>query len=207
MRHSRTSRVARGGAAASAATFAALLSHVTAGGTMPGWLGIVVPWVLACMICVLLAGRALSLTRLSVSVAVSQLLFHTLFVLGAVAPASGAASPAHDHAATTLGSTEMFHVHAVAGPLAADPLMWLSHAFAAAVTIVALHRAEAAVRVLLVLATRVRSWLRRVARRFQLPRAQGSVVAPAIVTDRPRPHRPRHLVVVTRRGPPTLRAL
>ena len=50
--------------------------------------GIVAPWILALAVCTLLAGRALSLVRLASSVVVSQLLFHTLFVMGSPSASS-----------------------------------------------------------------------------------------------------------------------
>ncbi|MDR2997573.1 MAG: hypothetical protein LBU78_05595, partial [Microbacterium sp.] len=86
MRPSRRPAVIRGFAAASTATFVALAAHVTAGGAMPGPLGVLAPWLLSLMVCVLLAGRKLSALRLSISVIVSQLLFHGLFVLGMITP-------------------------------------------------------------------------------------------------------------------------
>ncbi|MEV8024602.1 hypothetical protein [Microbacterium sp. NPDC080220] len=82
MRPSRPSRVARGEAAASLATWAALLSHVAAGGAMPGWLGVAVPLVLSFAFCTALAGRHLSVVRLAVAVTASQLLFHTGTMFG-----------------------------------------------------------------------------------------------------------------------------
>ncbi|WP_454117996.1 hypothetical protein [Microbacterium lacticum] len=103
MCRSRTPRVARGAVVASVATFTALLSHVVAGGAVPGPLGILAPWLLALMASTLLAGRTLSLVRLGASVLVSQALFHTLFVMGAATPA--ATMPAmshHDHGAMSM---------------------------------------------------------------------------------------------------------
>ena len=81
MSRSRATRVIRASVAASIATFVALFSHVAAGGAMPQWLGIAVPWVLSLAVCTVLVGRALSLVRLSAAVLVSQLLFHLLFHL------------------------------------------------------------------------------------------------------------------------------
>lgn len=49
------------------------------------------------MVCTLLAGRVLSLTRLSIAVVISQALFHVLFVLGTDPGAAGATGHAHDH--------------------------------------------------------------------------------------------------------------
>lgn len=118
------------------AIFVALAGHVTAGGAMPGPLGIVVPWVLSFMVCVLLAGRKLSATRLGISVAISQFLFHVLFVLGTITP-SGVVTP-HVHGTPLVLPTAATIPDAVV----ADGTMWIGHVFAAAVTIVALYRGE-----------------------------------------------------------------
>ncbi|OAH51033.1 hypothetical protein [Microbacterium oleivorans] len=151
MRPSRLSRVARGGVAASVATWAALLSHVAAGGAMPGWLGVAVPLVLSVAVCTALAGRHLSLVRLAVSVTASQLLFHTLFVLGAVTP-SGAAHAHHLPVMTDAAAPAAMH---------ADPLMWVLHGVAALVTVAVLHRGERAARRLLAVAADLARWARR----------------------------------------------
>lgn len=149
---SRSARVARGSIAAAFATTVALFSHVLAGGGMPGPLGLVVPLVLSIMVCVLLAGRRLSLVRLSVAVALSQLLFHTLFVLGAP-PAATMATPGHH-------MTDMVLPAVASGqhPMTDPALMWLGHAIAAAITIAALYNAERVVVALASFAERFRVW-------------------------------------------------
>lgn len=121
---------------------------------MPGPLGILVPWMLSLMLCVLLAGRKLSVLRLSVSVIVSQLLFHVLFVLGLLTP-SGVIG-GHQHGAplvlpATTGLTEQ---------VVADGTMWIGHAFAALLTIVLLHRGERMLLGLRDLAVQAVRWLR-----------------------------------------------
>lgn len=149
---SRSARVARGSIAAAFATTVALFSHVFAGGAMPGLLGLVVPLVLSVMVCALLAGRRLSLVRLSIAVTLSQLMFHTLFVLGA------------PHAAVT--ATPGHHVTGMVLPVVAggqhtmtDPvLMWVGHAIAAAITVAALYNAERVVVALATLVERFRIW-------------------------------------------------
>lgn len=152
---SRKPAVIRGFAASSLAIFVALAGHVSGGGQMPGALGIVVPWVFSFMICVLLAGRSLSLIRLTFSVAVSQFLFHTLFVLGTVTP-SGVSVP-HVHGAplaipATPGLPEA---------VTADASMWLGHALAALLTVSALYRGERLIIVARNLAVQLGRWLRR----------------------------------------------
>lgn len=89
---SRGGAIARGSAAAALATAVALCSHVLAGGAVPHLLGVVVPFALAVPACTLLAQWRPALPRLGSSVAVSQLLFHTLFSLGAAPAAPGTSS-------------------------------------------------------------------------------------------------------------------
>lgn len=74
-------RALRGTLAASAATFVALTSHILGGGAFPTTMGLIVPLSLSILVCVALAGRRLSLPRLTVSVGTSQTLFHLLFSL------------------------------------------------------------------------------------------------------------------------------
>lgn len=202
MRQSRSSRVLRGVAAASGATFFALMSHVAGGGAVPGLLGFVVPWILAVMVCTVLAGRALSLIRLTLAVTVSQALFHVLFVLGSAAP--GGASPAgHHHGAATLSIA----ASSPASVVHTDTLMMLFHLLAAAVTVVVLHRAESAVRTLLSLSAQLRAWMRRILLRIASP-APPVPARPMVAADRPAIARSApHLTVVLRRGPPLTTAL
>lgn len=158
--------VARGFAASSLSIFIALAGHVWGGGSMPGALGILVPWILASMVCVLLAGRKLSVMRLSVSVALSQFLFHLLFVLGAITP-SGAAVP-HVHGAPLVLPPST----GLSAAVVADSSMWIAHGFAALVTIAALHRGERLVLAVRELAAFAVQWLRR--------RVDAALVPPAI---------------------------
>lgn len=139
--------------AAIIATFTALLSHVVAGGDMPGWIGIGVPLLLSVMVSVLLAGRRLSLLRLTVSVSVSQFLFHTLFVLGAISP-SGTVR-AHHHDAPLMLPPAAGELTAVAP----DAGMWLAHVVAATATTAILYRGERAVQQLLQAARTAVVWV------------------------------------------------
>lgn len=155
MHPSRRPAVLRGFAASAVAIFVALAGHVTAGGAMPGPLGILVPWVLSFMVCVLLAGRRLSVIRLSISVAVSQFLFHTLFVLGTITP-SGVVAP-HVHGARLV----LPAAGAIPDAVVADGTMWIGHVVAAALTIAALHRGERLLLGLRDLAQQSIRWVRR----------------------------------------------
>lgn len=151
-RRPRRLRDARGPVAASVATGAALLSHLVGGGAVPGWLGILVPWALSLVVCTALAGRSLSPWRTTVSVALSQLLFHTLFVVGA--PASGAAGAAGSAGPTSAGRGMEHGVHGDPLPtpvgssadlpdlIAADATMWFWHGVAAVITVAVLLSGE-----------------------------------------------------------------
>lgn len=154
-RQSRAPRVARGAVAASVATFVALLSHVSGGGEVPGLFGVVVPLALSFVVCTVLAGRRLSPARLGLAVALSQLLFHTLFVLGSFQP--GVAG--HVHGAPLLLTGD-----AAAPVVSVDATMWAGHLVAAVATTAMLHRGERTVAVLGVLAGRCIAWVRARAR-------------------------------------------
>lgn len=185
---------------ASIATFTALLSHVLAGGAVPGLPGIVAPWVLAVAVSTLLAGRNLSRVRVALSVVASQLLFHTLFVMGA--PSAGAASMtmhSHMHGAMTAmpGGTD-----STVAALSADPWMWAAHGIAAAVTIGALYRGERAVRVLLELARDLRAWAQRAVSRGGFAACGPSRMRHACIGATPVLPPAAYLTVQRRRGPP-----
>ncbi|MEJ1090248.1 hypothetical protein [Microbacterium istanbulense] len=194
MSRSRRPAVVRGFAAATLAIFVALAGHVFAGGDVPGLIGVLVPWVLALMVCIVLAGRRLSVVRLSISVASSQFLFHALFVLGAITP-----------------NTQLGHVHGLpmsmpaAGALVADPQMWTGHVAAALVTIAALHRGERMLVALRDLAGHTMAWLRGrlgVVLFAQRPSARRrltfALVIDAVPLDVP-------VRLLRRRGPPAFR--
>ncbi|MGG7465245.1 hypothetical protein [Plantibacter sp. YIM 135347] len=151
MSSARSTRALRGMVAATLSTFVALLSHIAGGGAMPGPLGIVVPLVFSTLVCVMLAGRRLSLIRLSIAVAISQVLFHTLFVLGAVAGAGGTGAAGGSAGGSASMAGHAMHggpvmLDAAAAPLAHSghvaPWMWIAHVVAGLITIAALHRGE-----------------------------------------------------------------
>ena len=130
-------RVARGSAAAAAATFFAAFSHVVSGAEVPGLFALVAASVLAVFLCIALAGRTLSTWRLTASVVLSQLGYHLLFALVPASTGTITTGTGH-HADMVMMTTDATaHVHA-----SASPAMWLGHALAAAVTIAALLHGE-----------------------------------------------------------------
>jgi len=202
---SRLPHLVRGSSAAATATFAALFSHVIGGGEMPGVIGIVVPLLLSLMVGILVAGRKLSLTRLSISVVASQTLFHTLFTLGT--PTSGAAMqsmPAghhHGHEVMQMPAVSehtITHVHG-------DTVMWISHLIGALVTVAFLYRGEQAIHRSRAVAEQFVAWVRN---RLTTPIPLPLLTAPARV----RPAGAQgwtvlsqiHASTLSRRGPPVV---
>ncbi|MEV0893859.1 hypothetical protein [Promicromonospora sp. MEB111] len=205
-----TARGVRGVLAASAATLVALASHLAGGGDVPGWLGILVPWVLSLPVCTALVARRLTLPRLSVSVAASQLLFHLLFQLGTpVGTLQAVADPHGAHG----GHGDMAPLATSGAPvqtalLHGGPSMWLWHGIAAAVTVVVLHRGELLLRRLRELGSRMAAWLLRAWVVLDRPI---SFVAPARSGVPAETFRPLHpgpqLSPLLRRGPPAPHAV
>lgn len=180
----------RGGLAAGVSTAVALWFHLLAGGAMPAPPGLLVPLLLALVVCVLLARVRLAWPRLLVSVGVSQVLFHTLFVLG-TAPTHSSAHPHHAALSTTQGSS--------------SSLMVLAHVAAGVVTAALLRHGE------LVLA-RLTATVRRLGwRLLRRPTSLPALPRPtAPVTDGRRWAPVIRLLVgtsLTRRGPPRGRLL
>lgn len=170
---------------------------------MPSAIGIVVPWVFSVLVCTLLAGRKLSAVRLAVAVAVSQILFHTLFVLG-----TGRASEITMPSGHLHGQVASMTMVQPATMMHADASMWVWHAIAAAATVWALHRGEKALLRLRDLGIELAAWARRrLAPVIHVP--SFSPVAPVAAGESRGWHVSSvpHLSSVGRRGPPVLRAL
>lgn len=174
---------------------------------MPGWVGVAVPWVLSVAICTLLAGRALSVVRLSLAVAASQFIFHTLFVLGmfGATDSSSAVRGAHEHGSMPMMSMLPTSTLSMAG---SDGGMWIWHGIAAIATIAVIHRGERAVRRLGALAAQLRAWVRRRIQQLVL------VLVPAATARLPIVRAPReitspgwHPSAIGLRGPPHLHAI
>ncbi len=139
---SRWARVARGMLASGVAIFVAALFHVAGGGAAPGPVALALSLAFSTLASIALTARRLSLWRLVVSVGLSQFLFHALFSLsGGTATFSTPGGLAHVHAGTHLTMTAgtMPAMHSDLGP---D--MWVSHATAVLVTVIALRFGESA---------------------------------------------------------------
>lgn len=197
---SAASRLSRAVTGAALSTLVALASHVLAGGAMPSAPGIAVPLLLSTAVCFQLAGKELSLWRLSVAVVASQWIFHQLFVLGA--GGAQVTSSGGIHAGHEWGSIS---VHGAAHSHSDGP-MTLAHLIGAAVTITAIFKAEQ----LLAILGRCRQWLQSSVL-WQLPLAatpaRRVTVAPASLIDGWRLCPPVVDVAsspVSRRGPPVL---
>lgn len=195
----RGARVARGVVAAVAATATAAASHTLAGAEAPAPAILALATAFAAVVCVLLSGRTLSLARLAVSVLLSQLAYHSLFLVtgsGGDVSVVGATAGGHFHGG---GTVEL--VAGSAGHSAHTPLMLVSHLVAALVTVAALRHAE---RVFWTLGSAVlRVVVRLVARASALLEPLAASVA---VLGAVEPSAPRALDAVLRtlrhRGPP-----
>ncbi len=139
---SRWARFVRGWLTASVAIFVAALSHVIAGGNAPGPLSLGLALAFAGIASVLLAGKSLSLLRLSVSVGVSQLLLHVLFGLGGASTVTMSGAAHHHGALTLISDTAAPGLVNSTVAMPGSSWMWVAHTLAAIVTIYALHRGE-----------------------------------------------------------------
>lgn len=161
-------RLLRGGLAATIATAVALTGHVVAGGAVPGWLGVLVPWWLSVTVCTVLAGARFTPVRMSAAVLSSQALFHGLFLVGTpgdptvrlVDPpgqhlghgshhAAGSGPPPGGLDSMPVGGHTTHPVgelaqHALHGDHVGVPML-LGHLLAAALTVVLLQRGESLV--------------------------------------------------------------
>lgn len=140
---SRWARLTRAMLASGTAVLVAALFHVAGGGEVPGAIPLVLSLAFATLASVALTARTLSLWRLTLAVAASQFLFHALFSLGGGgAHFTAPGGMAHLHAGT--------HLTLVGGAMPAShgselsPSMWLTHATAVLVTVIALRFGEQA---------------------------------------------------------------
>lgn len=190
----RWARVARGFVAAAFSLFVAAFSHILPGGNAPGVVALLACLILSTLVCIALSGKKLSLVRLSAAVAASQFLFHGVFSLSSAAPASLIHS-GHVHEQVIASGTM--------GAASIDGGMWLAHAGAAIITIVALRYGELAFWGLFAVA---RLWIGTL---FAALTAPHPVDVPAVPAPREPAALPRRLILplslLRHRGPPAVR--
>ena len=197
-------RFVRGWAAAFVATFIAAFSHVLAGGSAPDSPVLVLSLALSGLVCTVLAGRVLSLWRLSTAVVLSQGLFHGLFSLGSASTAADPMAAHASHAAHTIQAASGSGLTGT-GAMVMDhssPLMWAGHALAALATIAVLRHGEVtAVRLIMALRLKLVCFLPI----FRLPAVESDArVIPADWPVRALRNLGAPLLVMRHRGPPLL---
>lgn len=162
--NTRWARVVRGCVAAAISLFVAAFLHIASGGQTPTMFALGASFVVSSFVCVALAGKRLSLPKLSVSVALSQFLFHGVFSVWTTEP-GGVSQLGHVH--------EQAFVFAASGVPAvhSDAAMWWAHAIAAVVTIAALRHGESALRGMLELG---RLWIGSFFAKLDLVRPTGT---------------------------------
>lgn len=197
----RWARVARGFVAAVISLFVAAFSHVLPGGNVPGVLALLACLILSTLVCIALSGKKLSLFRLSAAVGTSQFLFHSVFSLSASIPS--AAAPA-----SLVHSGHMHEQLIALGTSATASIgagMWLAHAVAAVVTIVALRHGELAFWSLFTVA---RLWIGAL---FATMTTPCPVEVPAVAAPRERSSLPHERILplspMRHRGPPAFQLI
>lgn len=130
----RAARLVRGWAAAFAATAVAAVSHVLGGGATPEPAIVLFSLAVSGLVSCLLAGRSISLLRLTTAVVFSQGLFHLLFSFGS-GPATIGSHAGHAGHTAFLSAVAERSLTAEPAQAAAAAGMWISHALAAAATI------------------------------------------------------------------------
>lgn len=137
----RWARFARGWLAAVFSTIVAAVSHTLAGGSGPSVVSLAIALAFAGVTCIALTGKTVSLPRMSISVLLSQVAFHTLFsTISTSSTTPEVMGGQHDHGGAVMLLAE------TSAPMAhhTDGWMWLGHAVAAAITIVTLRYGEGA---------------------------------------------------------------
>lgn len=194
--------------AGTAATAVAVAAHMAGGGDLPGWGGLLAPWIAAVWVFLLLGTRTLTWPRIAVGTAASQVSFHYLFVFGSLAAGAGSAGrtgTGHDHGGTASTTPAVGDLGS--GTIHGDLRMWSWHAVGALVTTaLAAWGSRLARTMRRVLHTTVRRWVRRLLR---MPDARplgdhgAQQSAPVLVQPRRQPSG-RFLISASRRGPPHL---
>jgi hypothetical protein len=209
---SRGARAARGAAIAGFATFAAALAHTVGGGTPPGLLAILVSLAFSAPLAMLLAGGRGRLVRAGISTLAAQASLHLCYAVlggaGLAVTGVGAASGGTAGAGTSAHAGHAGHGSpaalgdALATPALVDhghEFMPLTHALAAALTLLALVAGD---RVLRAVGRAVRLFVRRIT---SMPAAV-VVASPRLAPTGERPTLIAHLphAALSSRGPPVV---
>lgn len=156
----RSLRALRGIVASFVAVSVAAVSHTVGGGGAPAPELVLAMSLLLAPVATALVGRRLTLWRLALAVAVSQVAFHATFtVIGPGISAPGVVASSDPPRAATSGHLHGGAASIAASPLSAapdalasllplEPLMLVAHVLAATATIALLHRGESALRAL-----------------------------------------------------------
>lgn len=185
-------RALRGAAAAWVATIIAATSHTLSGGGAPEPMLVLALGILASPIAVALVGRRLSFGRMTVTVLISQVMFHAAFAMTAGSSADSATAGASAHVHNFLAPIDS----ASLTTLVPDTAMTLGHVLAALVTVAGLYGGE---RMLRAIGLGVRAILARageIAPLETMP-ARSATMDVALIR-----HRRTALSDVSRRGPP-----
>jgi hypothetical protein len=138
----REGRLLRGWLGAAVATSLASLSHLAGGGHVPAPAVWLLAFALAGLVCVGLAGKSLSWTRLLAAVGLSQAIYHLLFQLGHAAPAGVPTAVGHAHHVALLPAGSLVPEVSAQTATAATGAMLAAHLAAAAATVLLLRRGE-----------------------------------------------------------------
>jgi len=196
---SRGARVVRGFAAASVATLVAALFHMAGGGLAPSALALTLSLVFSSLGSIALVGKRVAAWRLTLSVLVSQFLFHALFSLSPSAHFAGATGHLHPGSHLTM-VTDGAAATPMSGMSLSGSWMWLAHAAAALLTLAALRYGE---RVFVAVSEFTAFSLRRLLTAVavvDVPVAQARVETVPVIL----PHRTVVLGRLRHRGPPAL---
>lgn len=133
---------------AGVAVLVAALSHMIAGGNTPTIFALVATLIIALPLTTFLSGTRFGLLRTVAAVAVTQGLFHWLFVwIGSPEMATSEPTgpmPSHAEHLAEMSAAMSGSLASLADPVTAGVAMWISHAVAAALTVWMLRRGERA---------------------------------------------------------------
>ncbi|GER23953.1 hypothetical protein NCCP1664_24480 [Zafaria cholistanensis] len=137
-------RMLRGWAAGFVATLFAAIGHFPVSGTLPGFPGMVMAFAASGFVCSLFAGRRMGPGRVTAAVLASQGPYHLLFSAPAAMAVDAAAYAQHQagHHGHGQPAVRVALDAAFGAGAAGGAAMWMAHLAAAALTVLAVSRAE-----------------------------------------------------------------